>query len=822
MGPIPARLKFLPPEEWTAYRDTTARYESAWSDPNKPPTIDDFLPSPRHQPLRSLVLVHCIKEEYERRLGQGETVAMSRYFERFPELDDDPFAVQSLQSWEARLSDATGEHLDGAPALALPDGYRFIRELPRGGMSLLFLTENPDGRLEVLKQIDPTRPGSDVDLERFENEIKLAGDLAAKGVAVVPVSLVSRVGGRLAYTMPYCAGGSLRDRLKARGGVPLSAPDAAQLVVALARTVQKLQEEHPPIVHRDLKPENILFPEEATAWTQPWIADLGLAKVLGQAGPTQSGAALGTWVYMAPEQVHSPALVDGRADVYALGVILYESLTARRPFGGETAPEIIHRIYYEAPVDPSKLVPSVPEPLDEVVQKCLQKEPVHRYGSARELADDLQRFLAGHSVQAREPGRLAKIRSWARRCPKEALAYAAAIGALILGLVASLWWAVAAAESAKRAASQAVSAHREALRADDNAGLINRELGRLVERIGQDPRIKAAGITSLRNELLHGAVAMYDELVNRNVGQGTLGLGEALNNQALLQYLLGEIPQAIESGRRAEALLTALPPAYEARLALANAQKQLGVIYHSAEQPEEGLKQTQAAVTLYQILVQERPGDQVARFQLALATVNLGNYAIGRNSDAAISRYREALALLASLRTEVPDNPRYSEWEARTKSNLGLILADTGKIEAAIETHRAAVAAAEQVSDEFLRLDALASCRNNLGEALESAGHFAEGGPVFRESLNNYRSLASRFTNDVDYRWGVAMVLTNIAVVADHQGRPHEALGLLEESKKIFDDLSEKLGKNTDFQQHLAKNIQVREAARQHLDATGR
>ncbi len=82
--------------------------------------------------------------------------------------------------------------------------------------------------------------------------------------------------------------------------------------------------------------------------------------------------------------------------------------------------------------------------------------------------------------------------------------------------------------------------------------------------------------------------------------------------------------------------------------------------------------------------------------------------------------------------------------------------------------------------------------------------------------------MASRFTNDVDYRWGVAMVLTNIAAVADHQGRPMEALGLLEESKKIFDDLSEKLGKNTDFQQHVAKNVSVREAARQHLDATGR
>ena len=116
--------------------------------------------------------------------------------------------------------------------------------------------------------------------------------------------------------------------------------------------------------------------------------------------------------------------------------------------------------------------------------------------------------------------------------------------------------------------------------------------------------------------------------------RGRSGLGQALNNQALVRYLLGEFPQAIASQLRGEAVLAALPPSYEARLALADARKQLGVLYHFADKPAEGLTKARDAVSLYQALIRERPSDQHARFQLALATVNLGNYAMGQRSRA--------------------------------------------------------------------------------------------------------------------------------------------------------------------------------------------
>jgi serine/threonine-protein kinase len=566
---------------------------------------------------------------------------------------------------------------------------------------------------------------------------------------------------------------------------------------------------------------------------------------------TLPGSALGTPAYMSPEQASGELdRLGPRSDVYSLGATLYCLLAGKPPLKGDVA-DVLRAVQKADFRPPRQIDASIDRGLEVVCLKAMAQRAEDRYATPKGLAEDVERWMADEPVSAWREPISRRVRRWMQRNRTAVAAAAVALVAGVIGLGAVIGVQARAnsalrkandetkaalaetkeakeaadaaltqsEENARRAEANAQTARHETQRADDNASLINGALGRLVQRVGGDPRLRAAGLTTFREELLHDVVGMYDELARRNPGDGTLGLGQALNNLALVQYLLGEFPRAIASQLRGESVLAALPPLYEARLALADARKQLGVVYHFAGKPADGLRKTRDAVSLYQALILQRPSDQHARFQLALATVHLGNYAMERDPDTAIARYGEALALIAALRSESPANPRYTEWEARTMSNLGLILVGTGKSEAAIAAQRQAVALAERVADDFLRVDALATCRNNLAEALEQAKRPAEAETIFRQSLKDYRTLAGRFPNDVDYRWGVAMALTNLAEVVLQQDRPRDARELIEVSGKIFDDIKKSLGTNADFQQHHAKHIRIRDAIRRNLEA---
>src|SRR5262249_13988447 len=141
----------------------------------------------------------------------------------------------------------------------------------------------------------------------------------------------------------------------------------------------------------------------------------------GETGQTQSGTLMGTPSYMAPEQAHGDSRHSGPlADVYALGTILYEMLTSRPPFMAASILETLEQVRSQEPVPPSRLVPRLPQDVETICLRCLQKEPAKRYPSARALGEDLDRFLAGEPIQARPVGGVERLWRWCKRNPRVA------------------------------------------------------------------------------------------------------------------------------------------------------------------------------------------------------------------------------------------------------------------------------------------------------------------------------------------------------------------------------------------------------------------
>ena len=256
-------------------------------------------------------------------------------------------------------------------------------------------------------------------------------------------------------------GGSLQQKL---AGNPQPPRDAAQLVEHLARAVHYAHQRG--IVHRDLKPANVVLTEDGT----PKVTDFGLAKLMErEAGLTQTGDIMGTPSYMAPEQARgTPADVTAAADIYALGVILYEMLTGRPPFKGSTPLSTLSQAAEQDALPPGRLQRHLPREIDTICLKCLEKDPRKRYASAQDLADDLRRFLDDRPIVARRISRAEWLWRWCRREPVKASLAAGLLVALIAGFLGVAAQKRRAEERALAEASQRARAELAETKALDN------------------------------------------------------------------------------------------------------------------------------------------------------------------------------------------------------------------------------------------------------------------------------------------------------------------------------------------------------------------
>jgi len=670
-----------------------------------------------------------------------------------------------------------------------------LEEIARGGMGVIYKARQLSlNRQVALKMILSGQLASAHEVKRFRVEAEAAAGLEHPNI--VPIYEVGEQEGQHYFSMRLINGRSLVHH-RQRFHDPKS---AARLIAVMARAVHFAHQRG--ILHRDLKPSNILIDAEGN----PHLTDFGLAKMIEHKGDmTQSSAIMGTPDYMAPEQAMGKAKhLTTAADIFSLGVILYEMIIGLPPFRAETPLKTIQQVIEAEPRRPSSINRKIDRDLETICLKCLEKDPQRRYGSAEALDEDLDRWLRNEPISARSVTSPERAVKWARLRPA-----AAALATVVILSVAG--FVLNSTINRERLRRERDTANAARLEADTQRELAETNFFRACEavetylnKVTDNPRLKESDFRVLRKELLETAVPFYEDLVRQRSTDGKL-----LREQAVALMKLGDIRQDLgEHGKAEDAqrqgavvlerLAADFPDVPGFRADLAVSLNALGNLLLRTGRQEEAREAFQRAVLVGEKLTAGFPATPEYQARLAGSQNNLGFlfYKAGRTNEAE-SAYRRAI----KIQENVANGPSASGDEqaalASSYGNLGALLQESGRPEEAERAHRRALGICEKLATGFPRRgeyqDALATSLNNLGTLQYKMGRTNEAELSYRRAVNIEEKLTAVLPTPPEYRHRSVVSHSNLGMLLFRTGRTNEA----EVSFRKAVDIGEKLA--TDF-----------------------
>jgi serine/threonine-protein kinase len=874
--------------------------------------------------------VELLADEFLARCKRGEKPTIKEYCDRHPDLAEEirdvfeaVLMVEDLRPGSSDVSGSVGEslHVNGKRLEQVGD-YRILCEIGRGGMGVVYEAEQQAlGRRVALKVLPRAAAGNSSAQVRFQREAKAAARMHHTNI--VPVFDVGQDGEHLYYAMQLIHGQGLDlviddlKRLRAQstavpakgktiaaslvtgqfeqenlaapnpidsgataafeGSAPSSAmlPGQSEITTATTnrgayfrsvaqiglQTASALSYAHSRgIIHRDIKPGNLILDTTGNVW----VTDFGLAKT-GDGAMTHTGDILGTVRYMSPERFRGHC--DVRADVYALGMTLYELLTLKAAYASGDRLKLIEMIRQEEAASPRSVDARIPRDLETIVMKAIDKDPKRRYQSADEMGEDLQRFVNDEPIKARRVGQVERFTRWCRRRPAVAGLLAAVLLLMAAGTAVSTWQAVVATRAREDLAKKHAELEAEQAKVQARFDLAVKAIETFHTGVSEDTLLKNPEFKELRTKLLKEAAGFYADLEKLLAGKtdaksrklladGYFQLGEltakigdqkealAVQRTALaLRRELAAAPgagvetrldvarslravgrlldstgdlagalSAFEEQRDLAAALEAEAPTDAVREQLAKGHNSIGLVLSETGKPAEAMQEYQKALAIRQKLADANPAVTDFQSDLAASYNNLGallNDYLSKHAEA-LAAFRQSLAIQQKLADANPAVTDFQSHLAWSHNNIGIVLYQTGKPAEALQENQKALAIRQKLADANPAVTQfqsdVATSHGRIGAVLSETGKPAEALKEYPKALAIFQKLADANPAVTQFQSMLAASHNDIGIVLRVTGKPAEALQEYQKALAIQQKLADANPTVTQFQTFLANH----------------